>query len=334
MRRTVGFILLGLGVFGVALGLLLLLYAYPGLAKIPLDQQSTSKAEAKGATALAVTDGKAEILRGVNLTATRKVEGNLTVADAKPDGDVAVWQEGVRVTTPEGKVVSATLRQECLDRQTNEAASSCSDRWIEAEQGKREKGFRQDGQNFKFPFFTEQRSYGMFDMSLRRAVEARYDGEDTVKDLDVYRFVQDVAPTKIADQKVPGALVGRSESTVDTERYYSVKRTLWIEPVSGMIVKAEETNRQELRLPGQSTGTVVSDANFLYTDATIDDFVKQASENRSKLRLVASIGPAVLISVGGVLILVGAVLVFLYGRREGGNGRHAPPAPSELVGSR
>ncbi len=48
MRRGLGFLFVGLGVFLIALAPLLRFYAYPALAKAPLDQDSQTVSVAPG----------------------------------------------------------------------------------------------------------------------------------------------------------------------------------------------------------------------------------------------------------------------------------------------
>jgi hypothetical protein len=74
--------------------------------------------------------------------------------------------------------------------------------------------------------------------------------EEEIEGVRVYRFKQTIEPTDIDLQasrgeseftSVPGSLVGRPDKpSVKTNRMYSNVRTLWIEPETGVIVKAEE----------------------------------------------------------------------------------------------
>ena len=52
MRRLLGPILVGIGAFLVVTGVLARFYAYPALAVAPMDQNSVTELEAKGATIL------------------------------------------------------------------------------------------------------------------------------------------------------------------------------------------------------------------------------------------------------------------------------------------
>ena len=60
MRRILGPLLFGLGVFLLVGGLLLRFYAYPRVAVAPIDQNSVTKLEATGATLFDTSDAEAD----------------------------------------------------------------------------------------------------------------------------------------------------------------------------------------------------------------------------------------------------------------------------------
>jgi hypothetical protein len=330
LRRIVGFVLLGLGVFAVALGLLLRLYAYPRLAKAPLDPRTVSVATGSGITALVMVkqaDGSAlpEIRKNLNLTANRFVSGDLTQPEVVADGDVASWIEAVELTDQSGNRVRATERRLCLDRHTNEGVDRCTNSYIKARTSQvdlkviEEKNVAQPGLNLKFPFGTEKDTYRVYDLFVRDATEARFEAEEEIDGVTVYRFVQDIRPRKIEDRKVPGSLVGRADPSVDVGLYYQVRRTMWVEPDTGQIIKGEEAQKQELvsgdQEPGQ--GTVVFDGTLTFTEDTVGKNVGEAKENRSKLWLLTTL-PIFLWIGGTVLILAAVALLFLFRAGPGG----------------
>jgi hypothetical protein len=335
LRRIVSFILLGLGVFAVALGLLLRFYAYPQLAKIPLDNESTSVAEGDGITALVIRTVNGapvpEVRHNLSLTSTTYVTGDLTQPEVEEDGDVAVYVEAVKTSDDAtGIVVDASVRSLCIDRHSNEAVAPCEGQYIEQEQGQKVTSDRntvqQPGLSFKFPFGTEQRDYPFYDTSVRKSVTARFDGEEVIKGVNAYRFVMDVPATKIGDQEVPGALVGeKNEPTVNAELYYQVKRTVWVEPETGIIIVGQQQGKQELRTAGQDagSGTVVFDGTLRFNDTTINDNVTKAKDNMSKLSLLTS-WPIAMWVIGAILFVVGAVMLLLGNRRGGRYGSDAP----------
>jgi hypothetical protein len=346
LRRIVGFVLLGLGVFAVALGLLLRFYAYPQLAKAPLDNESTSVAQGSGITALVVetVDGAPapEIRENLSLTSTTYVTGDLTRPEVEEDGDVAVYVEAIEIVDDASSTpVSGSVRSLCVDRHTAEAVAPCEGQYIEQQKDNRQVGDRdevqQPGLSFKFPFGTEQRDYDYYDLSVRKAITARFDGEENVRGLDTYRFTMSVPPTKIADREVPGSLIGRpDEPSVEAELYYQVERTVWVEPATGIIVVGEQDGKQELLAEGQNPGegTPVFEGKLRFNEKTITDNVKRAEDGRGDLMLLTT-WPIVMWVVGALLIAAG---VFLLLRNQGGGGHRAvggtPPRHREPVGAR
>lgn len=344
MRRIVSFVLLGLGVFAVALGLLLRFYAYPQLAKVPLDNESTSVAEGDGITALVIetVDGAPvpEVRKNLSLTSTTYVTGDLTAPEVVTDGDVAVYVEAIKtVDDTSGITITASVRSLCIDRHTSESVAPCENQYIEQEEGKRQTVNRNDvqqpGLSFKFPFAAEQRDYQYYDLSVHKSVNAKFDGEETIQGLDTYRYVMTVPPTKIADREVPGSLVGQpDEPSVETEMYYQVKRTVWVEPETGIIILGKQEGKQELLAPGEDPGegTTVFEGTLKFNDKTLNDNVNKAEDNKSKLNLLTT-WPIVMWIVGGVLIVVAVVLLVAgFGRGGRGSAGGPPPRRRQTVG--
>jgi hypothetical protein len=195
---------------------------------------------------------------------------------------------------------------------------------------------QQPGLSFKFPFGVDKQDYRFYDLQVRKAVKAKYVGEDTVQGLDVYKFVMDVPNTRIGEQEVPGSLVDEpEEQSVDADLYYKGKRTLWVEPSTGVIVLGQQEMTQELVPPGKEPGegTVVFNGTLRLNDKTVSDFVHQAEDAKSQLQLL-TVWPVVMLIVGGLLAAVGLVLLFLgFGRGGSGTVDGAPPRERQPVGA-
>ncbi|MEU4252990.1 DUF3068 domain-containing protein [Amycolatopsis sp. NPDC026612] len=343
MRRAFSLILLALGVFAVAGAVLLPTYVYPKLAKVPLDQDSMSVLEGTASKVLAVTDKGTgpvtEIRENAKLTATARVQANFARPEMHQDTDYAVWLLAVQVKDDaDGTVLSASKRQVCFDRRTSEGYDPRGDgdpkctkesSYITKLKDKADKDGQkppeeiiyqpQPGLNFKFPFDTEQKDYQVYDDNTGKAVTARYTGTETVNGIETYKFVQNIPDTKIDTKAVPGSLVGAAGASVDAELYYRGVNTMWVEPVTGVEVKQQQQQHQELRT-GIGTPTVVFDGTLAFNGKTIAQMVDQIDENRGKLQFLSSTGPLWLGIGGGVLILV--ALYLLIRRRPA-----APPAP-------
>ncbi|GAB3899010.1 DUF3068 domain-containing protein [Kibdelosporangium lantanae] len=325
MRRVLSFAVLGLGVFGVAAGLFLRLYAYPALAKVPHNPNTTAVAQGSGITALVYvpTDSSSselEIRHNMNLTSVTYVSGDMQAPEVKANGNVTSWIEATEVTDDRDRLtVSGSMREVCMDRFTAEAVVPCTNQYLEATRGKKIPGAAGQpqfpGLNFKFPFGTEKRTYPWYDLTLGRTVDAKFQGEDQIQGVPVYRFGQTVPATVITTQDVPGSLVGRTDATVKADLYYQVERTLWIEPATGALVNLKQSMKQELRAPGESSGTVVFDGTLGLNQKTVDANVKTVQDNKSKLWLLTGL-PVYLWIVGGVLTLAGVILVVALARRR------------------
>jgi hypothetical protein len=334
MRRIVGFVLVGLGVFGIALGLLLKFYAYPRLALVPLNQQSESISTGQDMTVF--YPAKLAEEDGVDVTATRVVRGDPTAAEAKPDGSVMVWDVGVVLEDTDGNVVSASLDHLCLDRRTNEAVQPCAGEGIEDNSDDNtidsDDMVEHRGLSYKFPFGTQQRDYQYFDNSTKRAETARFVGTETIEGLETYKFEQKVPLTKLEDRQVPGSLVGQpGVASVTAGRFYENTRTVWVEPYSGIIVKGTEDLEQTLRDANGEPHVTLFSGTIGFTDETIKTAADDARDARSQLRLVSTVGPLALIIGGAVLLVVGLVLA-LFGRSGGSpsSGTHSGPRRREL----
>ncbi len=309
--------------FAVALGLLLRFYAYPKLAKVPLDVDNVSVAKGSGVTSVVVDEvggvPTPQIRHGLDLTTTTYVSGDLTQPEVVEDGDVAVWVEAQRtVDHASGIVVGASLRALCLDRFSAEAVAPCSGQYISEEQGERvaedPNSVQQPGLNFKFPFDTEKRGYQYYDLMLKGTVEARFEGEDTVEGVEVYRFVAESPPTSVGQQEVPGSLVGVDENSVMVDRFYSDRRTMWVEPVTGALLAVEDRGTQELLTPGEEPGegTTVYEGTMNLDEETVAANVREAEDNVDRLTLLTT-WPVVLWIVGG-LLFIGVPLLLLSDR--------------------
>ena len=331
MRRGVTFVLLGLGVFGIATGLLLRFYAYPALAKIPHDPKTTAVAQGSGITALVYVEkdgGQAlpEIRRDLSLTSITTVSGDLRAPEVQADNGVTTWVETNRITEDKDeRTLSASVRELCLDRFTAEAVAPCTTQYLQKEKSEngedtKIRGARGQvqfpGLNFKFPFQTEKRTYPWYDSGVGKPVDAKFDGEETLQGLSVYRFKQSVPPTDVDGRDVPGSLVGKPEPTVSARLYYQAEKTLWVEPDTGALIKVRQSVKQELRTSDQNAGqgTAVFDGTLELNKKTVEANLRVAEDNKSKLWLLTGL-PVILWIAGGVLLAAGIVLL-LAGRRR------------------
>jgi hypothetical protein len=322
MRRVVSIVLLALGVFAIVLAGLLRFYVHHALGVAPLDPATTTVAKgrtvAKGTGLTVFYPDTLKERRDVTVTATRQVRGTLVAPEVKVGGDVALWRVGLVLEDDDGKLVNAVEDHVCVDRRTAESVANCSGQSID-----QDNNIRHTGLAYKFPFNTKKQSYPFFDVTLRGSnPPMKFDGEDVVNGLPVYRFVQAIPATKIEELDVPGELVnGTPGTTVSAGRFYQNVRTVWVEPYSGIIVKGQEEVKQTLRGPDGRDGQVLIAGTISFTQDTVRNQVTDAKKARSQLQVVYDIGPLVLLAVGLLLVLASTVLL-LYLRERGDRFRH------------
>lgn len=302
MRRpTIALLSAGFGAFLVAAAVTLVL-AGPSIVKIPLEQSSRTVATGFALTVFYPKDLTEH--RGVNAGAVRNVIGDPTAAGAGPD--VAVWSSGVVLGTEDGTLISTTTQTACVDRHTGAAVNPCPSARLDTDAG-----VRFTGQQFGFPIGTGRQDYDVYDPTARRAAPARYLSEERINGVTTYLFEQQVPQTVIGRRSVGGKLVGLAAgTTVTADVVYSASRTLWVEPVSGTVVKTADEVDQFLRGPGRSDrGATLLRGVLLSDDDTVTQQTARAADSRATIELVRWQAPSALGAVGVVLVAVGLVLL-------------------------
>jgi hypothetical protein len=320
MRKVAGLVALGLGAFLLVSALLLKVYAYPALAKVPLDQYSKSVSQGSNMEAFYVSD--LETKSGLTLTSTRFVKAD-QAAQEKQGDNTAVWDSFVRSTDDQGTVLSATVQRVAMDRTTGMAVQCCDTYVAASEEAADRTPTKYEGLVFKFPFNAEKKTYKWWDGTLLKTVDAQYVRSEKLfgTDVNVYRMV--IPATPYTQQEIPASLANDDPSAtgnVTVDRVYENTRTLWVEPNTGIIVKGEEVLNTRFQKDGQDVVTLQK-GTIGYDEATVRANAEDAGDKGGSLKLVRSTLPLVF-TVVGVLALVGGFLVlrgagYQGSRREG-----------------
>lgn len=302
MRRFLGPVLVGLGVFLVVGGLLLRFYAYPRLAVAPIDQNSVTKLEAKGANIFDTTALKP-------LTTDLAVQ-NKTVGDVKASEDegdnVRVWVGSTSIRSSDGTVRSRSTERTAFDATSAEAVNCCGN-FEESTDGQRDP-VKREGLVFKFPFATEKKTYQVWDDSVGKATPATFVKETKVDGLTVYEFQQTIDRVKVGTREVPASLVGGSGTgNVEGDNMYALDKQIFVEPVTGAIVDQHQHTTSTVAVDGEDKLTQ-TDAQLAYTKATVDANVKEFSSKSSQLNLVHGLLPLLMVVIGLVAIVFGVLL--------------------------
>ena len=294
MGRRVGFVLVFVGLFLLFFGLFERVYAYPRLKKAPLDQYSTPVATGTGTYFNRSPDKLTEIT-GAQLKNVRTVRGDVKAGT----DEVAVWDSFTStVDTADQGVITATQERIALDRVTAQSVQCCGE------------NPRHQGLTLKFPFDTQKTTYQFWDGPAQRALPAAFTREEKLEGVTVYRFEQRIDRLDVGDQEIPGTLAGDPDTpSVQTNIIYSNTKTLWVEPATGIIVKAQQDATQVLETQGGEQVLTLLDAVLTYDEATVSKNADDASSGANSLRLFGTVLPLVALFLG--LIAIGAGLVLL-----------------------
>jgi hypothetical protein len=310
-------IIMCVGAFILTMGLLFKFYAYPRLAVVPTDQNTTQivqDPDAKFFDADNVKPGNGE------LTTTARIIGDPEASEQASEEtgeDVAIWNSG-QVSDNNGDNIPMDGSTEVLvfDRHTGEAINCCGE-------SKNGEAVKRSGLLVKFPFDTQPvDTYTWWDSTVGQAFPVKYTGEEELQGMNTYVFTQEVPETKYATRELPGNLFGGSASSgaVDADRYYSNKRTFWVDPVTGVVLDRVEDQKQEFRYDGKTLNALETTSRF--TPDTVSGNVEEYKSKSAQLHMVQSTLPLIFTILGILLLLGGLVLSLVIGRR-----RTADPEP-------
>ncbi len=311
MRRTFGYIAFVVGVVLVVLSPLLRWYAYPRVAKAPTDVYDTSQTIGSGAYFNPATLSQATSNRIVN-ESTAKGEPEKSTVDIAVIGIVSRTYD-----TTTGVVLSYGDDLYAMDRVTGYAVHCCGE-------------FpRHEGLTLKFPFDTEKRTYLFYDSTALKAFPATYQRTDEVDGLKTYVFVSQVPKTLVGGVGFPGKLGGHPDlPSVATFRYYEATTTLWVEPLTGAIIKVTQHNRQWITDATGVTESTLADLTFHSSQADINDTGGQIKTKYGQLELVRNILP-IFGPIAGLILIVVGVLLLLRRRPASPGVAPAATAPAE-----
>jgi len=302
MRRSVGLVLIGLGVFLVVAAAMLRFYAYPTLAVVPKDQDSVTSLEATDATIFDVSSLEEITTDLVISSATR---GDVDATDKAPDG-VVVWVNATTVALPDGTIISQSTDISPMDANTAEAVNCCGAA-VDVVDGQGTP-IERSGLVFKFPFNTQKQTYDVWDDSTSEAVKAEYVEEDEVEGMTVYKFHTVIPETVTGTREVPASILGLDgDESVDADETYEVDRTYFVEPITGAVVNRIDDQRATLQYEGAEL--VTTEGSVAYTDAEIKETIDQIDTKAKLLALIHGWGSIAVFVVGLILLALGVLVV-------------------------
>jgi hypothetical protein len=340
VRARIGAVLFGIGVFAVVLAAGAAFYVAPAVSKLPYDLRGCNEgetedclrpsvAEARNASFLFTRGGETPVVKIATgtLRSTNAPRPQADITDDEMTGDLAgkavVWDMYNATTWVEenNAVISQYKAELALDRKTAAAVDWDGQYYQDnGPTGPSEVDFK--GQLYKFPFGTEKKDYQYFDRDLRRALPIEYQGTENIQGMEVYRFQQVVPESDltIPAEKINSLLGAFGGGATSGKVTYSNTRTIWVEPVSGNMIKVAEQQRKTL-VPSTGTPVGLLNGDFVYTDETVSNNVKSAGETKDGILLIGRTLPIAAAAIGAILLIVGLILVTT-GRRAASAARH------------
>ncbi len=272
-------LLLLAGSFLLFMALLLPLVVAPALRLLPLDRFSVTSSEGSGTYTSPRTG---DLVSTDDLRHTTTVRGDVD----RGSDEVAVWQ--VFATTEDvapsvdaaDRVLDELQETVALDRRTARAVSCCGE------------DPPHEGLTLRFPLDAGPGPHDLWDPHLRAARPAALARNDRVGGLDVAVYVQRVEPTPVASGGARGTLV------------YAADREVWVEPVTGLIVRVDENLRWTLEGPGAPSRPYRS-ADLTWSAASVGEAVAEAGALRTDLRRLTVDGPVAALVLGAILLGAG-----------------------------
>lgn len=344
MKARLGAVLFGIGVLCLVLAAGLAFYVAPAVTKLPHDLTLCTGAQQKDCLRPAVVEaanarfvqvkGDATppvAIRTGTLRSTTEVSPRPDLTRSLPAGlreSAVVWNVYGTVDWVEsGDMIQQSVTEVAIDRVSGAAADWDGQSLQDAGPDAPSKvDFA--GQLYKFPFHTEKRTYQYFDADLRTALPIDFQATEKLRGLEVYRFQQVIGerPMNAPASQVNALLSTFAPNATGGRMTYRNTRTLWVEPVSGTVVKAQEQRYRAL-VPDGGTPTVLLDGTFAFTDDTQANSAASAKDNRSSILLISRYLPIGL-AVLGLLALLGGMLL-IRSRARAGAAPGADRAPAE-----
>ncbi|MGL4306637.1 MAG: DUF3068 domain-containing protein [Mycobacteriaceae bacterium] len=342
----------GLGAFLLIAAVLIPTYTVDKLKKTPLDLEITSVTEGRGdvLNAASLSSSRVKVDTGVPIVAQRYV----TVQEPS-DSEIITVQAGqsIRRTDKQGDtgLVDANVDTVTLDRVSSMPVGAETDSY-QMQKGVAAEPVVHTGLQYKFPFDTKKESYPYFDITSRQQSPADYVGEEEINGLKVYHFVQRLGLDENGNIKDPVDLskavpkstsykvtlpasqwgVDNNDSTpVTMTRFYTIKRDLYVEPETGVVIKGSADTYQYFARNGLKPEVTTLKYTATFNEKTVEYQVDKAKEGKDKLSLYGRILPIGAGIAGLLLLVVGLVLGLRLGRQPAGNSGNLGDAPTETI---
>jgi len=339
--RILACVLVGLGTFLLAVAFLVPAYTVDKLKKTPLDLEVTTVAPGTGDVldSKALLAGKAEVNTNVPIVAQRYV-----ITEQPSDADVVSIQAGQTLIRTD-KQGDTGLLTATVDRVTADRVSSMPVEppvgTIQTSADKPAEEVHHTGLQYKWPFDAEKKSYPYFDLNVRKSQDINFVEETEINGMKVYHYNQTIEPTDLS-KVVPEPTnkltlpaktwgVPGEDQPVTMTRWYQNERDVWVDPITGVVVKGQEKLYQFYARDKAKPEVTVLKATLPFDENTIEYQIGQAKDRQDQLSLFGRTLPIIAGIVGAIARIAGIILGIRGGRGRRGaaaDGTTTPPAGS------
>ncbi len=291
MKRVFGYVLLVLGLMFVFLGPLLRFYSVPRLEKAPTDVDNTVISDGSGSYFSAE---QLQLVGPVQLQSIERFKGD---PGASTHDVVVIDYQQHLVDLDSNRDADFDKEVFAMDRKTGFAVNCCGEKP------------EHSGLEVKFPFDTQKIEYPLWDSSSDKSFPATFVDEEQLNGEKVYHFHQDIPPQTLAFLNLPGPVVGQPPGNVNVARMYQATVEIWVEPVTGAIVKGSKHAQQWAADTDGTRLAPLADLTVTYSPATVDDLLGDAVTGRDQLKLIKNVMPIALPILGIILALLGVFLL-------------------------
>jgi len=292
-------VLAAAGAFLAAASLLLRFYAAPRLIAAPADLYQTDTLLAADASYF--DEGSLTTRRGVTLTYTLTIRGDPGASTST----TAVWDSFAELEDlKHGVEVNSTYQRAVFNRRTGQLLDCCGAAVND------DTRVRQHGIGLFWPIGVRKATYQVFDVNAESARPATYSGMADVQGIMTYRFVQQIAPTAVAQLAgLPSSLLGLrgKPGNVVADRYYQADNTFWVDPRTGVVIDIEQRVLSVLRGPGGQGKLVVADMDLKMSGSSTRQLAALASKNAASITMLRQTGPLACGVLGLVLLLAATI---------------------------
>lgn len=310
-RRGAGLALTALGAFLAAAALLLSLYAPARLAVYPASTYLSTQLAGHGVTYFSPT--RLREVSGATVRMTTTVRGNPFLGAP----DTVVWDQFTSLYDATHHVqISASQYRLPFDRRTGELSGCCGAN-VNGSPGARLAG------HYQWPVGTRPVTYQLFDPVMQRPWPARYTGTASAGGIRVYRFTEQVPPTRIGWQVMPASLAGgKGGALVRLAEVYTASSVFSVDPVTGAQLGQAVTMRLTLADAAGRQRILLLRGSMTLTPASRRQLITRDRSARARAVLVARTVPLAAAGLALAVLLTGILLA--RPRHSGQRGQQQP----------